>query len=298
QNADPDGDGLDNFSEQAAGTDPLDADSDGDGVSDGDEAASGSNPNVAPTPLAWVAVSPDVTVELGGVSVDPEDVAVDNLLGWVASMPLGDLPTDANVTAYHRFSNGDQLFSLDGAIVLNGLAAGPEDVVSRGGDSYTLEFDGSAEGVPAGVGVDAVSAIASDLLLSFDTAVTLGVDTFDDEDMVRFDGVHFTLFFDGSAAGVPEALDLDAAHYLGGDNLALSFNGSVSMPGVVFADEDVLEYDLVTGTWEITYYGSAVHAAWSGANLDAVALPEPNGLLLLVAGLAGLLVLGRSQMRL
>jgi hypothetical protein len=43
---------------------------------------------------------------------------------------------------------------------------------------------------------------------------------------------------------------------------------------VVFADEDVLEHDLLTGTWEITYDGSAEHAGWGDANLDAVGLKE------------------------
>jgi Bacterial TSP3 repeat len=129
QSADPDGDGLDNLAEQAAGTDPLAPDSDGDGVSDGDEVASGSNPNVAPTPVDWVAVSSDVPVELGGVFVDPGEVAVDNRLGMVVPISLGALPTDVNVTAYHLFPDGDQLFSLDRAAVLDGLAVGPEDVV-------------------------------------------------------------------------------------------------------------------------------------------------------------------------
>jgi hypothetical protein len=249
---------------------------------------------VAPTPLVWAAVSPDVTVELGGVLFDPENVALDNLLGVVVPASLGGLPTGVNVTAYHLFSSGDQLFSLDTTIVLPGLAAGLEDVVRYDGDSYTLEFDGSAEGIPGWIGVDAVSTIEGDLLLSFDTDLNRVIHK---EDLVRFDGSRFTVFFDASAAGVPEGLDLDAAHYLGGSIVALSLDGSGSLPGVVFADEDVLEYDLVTGTWEITYYGSAEHAAWGGANLDAVALPEPDGLLLLVAGVASLLVLYRCRIR-
>jgi uncharacterized repeat protein (TIGR01451 family) len=298
QNADPDGDGLDNLAEQATGTDPLDPDSDGDGVSDGDEVAAGSNPNVARTPLEWLAVSPDATVELGGVFVDAQDVAVENLLGVVVPMSLGTLPTGVNVTAYHLLPNGDQLFSLDGTALLAGpLAVGPDDVVRYDGDSYTLEFDGSAEGVAGGAGVDAVSTSGGDLLLSFDTTVTLGVNTADDEDLVRFDGSGFTLFFDGSATGVPEELDVDAAHNMGGGRIALSFDGSGSLPGVVFADEDVLEYDLLTGAWEITYDGSAEHAAWGGANLDAVGLPEPDAMLLLVVGLASVIVLTRSRRR-
>ena len=300
QSSDPDGDGLDNLDEQTAGTDPLDPDSDGDGRSDGDEVASGSNPNVAPTPLAWIAVSPDTTVELGGVSVDPDGVAVENLLGVVVPMSLGDLPAGVNVTAYHLFANGDQLFSLDRPALLAGsLAVGPEDVVRYHGSSYTMEFDGSAKGVPHGVAVDAVTMFATDLLLSFDTRVTLGGVTAEDEDLVRFNGSGFTLFFDGSAAGVPEGLDLDAADNLGGGNvaLALSFDGSGSLPGVVFADEDVLEYDLFTHTWEILYDGSAEHDAWGGANLDAVALPEPGAVVMLVVGVGSLLVLGRNRIR-
>jgi hypothetical protein len=213
----------------------------------------------------------------------------------MAPMSLGNLPSEVNVTAYHLFPNGDQLFSVDRRT--RRLAAGPEDVVRWDGEFYTLEFDGSAEGIPSGVQVDAVSTIAGDLLLSFDAAVTFGVETVYEEDLVRFDGIGFTLFFDGSAAGVPEGLNLDAAHYLDVGNLAVSFDGSGSLPGVVFADEDVLECDLSMDTWEITYYGMAEHADWDDANLDAVALPEPNGVLLLVAGMAGLLALGRSRTR-
>jgi uncharacterized repeat protein (TIGR01451 family) len=274
QTADPDGDGLDNLGEQAAGTDPLDPDSDGDGVSDGDEVASGSNPNLARTALDWVAVSADATVELSGVVADPEDVAVDNLLGVVVPLSLGELPSGVNVTANHQFWGGAQLFSLDREALLAGaLAVGPEDVVRYDGVSYSMEFDGSARGLAAGVGVDAVTVSGGRLVLSFDTTVSLGAVTADDEDLVLFDGSAFTLFFDGSAHGVPAWLNLDGAHVLSASRLAVSFDGSGSLPGVVFADEDVLEYDLPADAWEITYDGSAQHPGWDAANLDAVALP-------------------------
>ena len=231
--------------------------------------------------------------ELAEVTLGGERVRqMDPRSGDVALLEAGE---GVDVTAFHLFSNDVHLFSVDGAIALPGLAAGPEDVVGHLDDSYLLAFNGSVEGVPAGVGVDAVSVIETALLLSFDTPFTIGADTMHPEDLLRFDQSGFTVFFDGSVAGVPAGLNLDAAHYLGEDRVALSFDGGGSLPGVVFADEDVLEYDLVTGEWEITYYGSAEHAAWGGANLDAVALPEPDMPLLLVVGAASLAVLSRRR---
>jgi uncharacterized repeat protein (TIGR01451 family) len=71
ETADPDDDGLDSLAEQNVGTDPLEFDTDGDGVGDGEEVLMGSNPNVAFTAIDWAAISPNVTVELGGMFVDP-----------------------------------------------------------------------------------------------------------------------------------------------------------------------------------------------------------------------------------
>jgi hypothetical protein len=274
ESGDPDGDGLDNLGEQTAGTDPLHPDSDGDGVSDGDELASGSNPTMARTALDWAAVSADSMVELAGVDVHPEEVAVDNLLGVVVPEPLGGLPAGVNLTAYHQYFDGVHLFSLDVPVLLDGsLFAEPGDVVRYDGVTYTLAFDASAEGVAGGVGVDAVTTSSQKLVLSFDAPVVLGGELCGEEDLVRFDANGFALFFDGSDVGVPVGLNVDAAHMIGGSRLAVSFDAGGSLPGVVFADEDVLEYDTFLGTWEITYDGSAEHADWEVPNLDAVGLP-------------------------
>jgi hypothetical protein len=249
----------------------------------------------AVTPLDSVSASPDVTVELASAPFDDEDVAVDDLLGVVAPASLGTLPANADLTAYHLLANGDQLFSLDTTVELAGsLTVEPGDVVRYDGVSYTLEFDASAEGVPNGVITDAVSVAGSgDLLLSFDTTVDLGAVTADDEDLVEFDGASFSLSFDGSAAGVPAALDLDAAHRLFDGTLGLSFDGSGQLGGVDFDDEDVLGYDPSGPTWSLLYDGSAQHSEWEGGpDLDAVALPEPGLLLSLGSGIGFLALLG------
>ena len=211
----------------------------------------------AATPLVSASVSSDVTIVLGGVIVDDEDVAADNLAGIIIPVDLGDLPETASVNSYHLLENGDQLFSLDTTVTLTGPVTaepGRRGALRRG--LVHVEFDASANGVPNGVVTDAMSTTtAGDLLLSFDTTVELsaasGTVAVDDEDLVSFNGSVFSRIFDGSGVGVAEALDVDGAHDLGGGKLAMSFDGSGSLSGVNFDDEDVLgvRHGPVRGKW-------------------------------------------------
>ena len=161
----------------------------------------------------------------------------------------------------------------------------------------TLEFDASNEGIPDGVRVDALTLDASNaLLLSFDTTVDLGSGlVVADEDIVSFDGVDFSLYFDGSAEGLAEGVDLDGA-FLDVDQgvLFVSFDVSGEIGGIDFADEDILEFDLGS-TWSIAYDGSVEHADLEHADVNVV--PEPTRIVSLVTGAAGLWVLSRLRAR-
>jgi len=234
-----------------------------------------------------VTFSSDVTVTLGGNTFEDQEVVTDDQLGTVTLAPLGILPEASDVVAYHLLPNGDQLYSLDTTAELGGgLIASAADVVRYDGVTDTLEFDASAEGIPNGVIVDAVSVHSSgDLALSFDTTVDLGALIANDEDVVRFDGASFSLLFDGSSEGVPAGLDLDGVEVRpSGALLWVSFDGSGSLGGVNFDDEDILEFDPSGPTWSLVYDGSVQHAALASA--DLVAVPEPDMLLVLVAGIA------------
>lgn len=229
----------------------------------------------AATPIRSLHCSPDVTVVLGGVTLDDENLAEDDLAGAITSMTLGVLPPEAGVSAYHLLAGGDHLLSLDTAAELpGGILALPGDVVRFDGADFFLVFAAASADLPPGLATDAITVIGgTDLLLSFDLPVDLDGILVDDEDLVRFDGAGLSLFFDGSAAGIPQELDVDATHILEGQGrLFLSLDGSGSVGGVDFDDEDVLEYDLVAGTWEMAYDGSAHHPAWHEADLNAVFL--------------------------
>ena len=111
--------------------------------------------SAAPT----VSTAPDVTVTLDGTIVTDDQVAIDDRAGGIAIESfLGGLPSGAEVDAYHDDLANGVLFSVDTRVALpGGVIAGDEDVVRMNGGTFSLVFDGSALGVPAGVGVDGVT---------------------------------------------------------------------------------------------------------------------------------------------
>ncbi len=242
----------------------------------------------AATPLGELRYAPDITVVLGanGVTVRGGSLATE-ISGTVSPLTLSPFPLGGYINAYTEDA-GDPLLVFDTTVDLSAFAATtlivePRDVVRLHGTTYTLEFRGADNGVPAGAKIDAITRIADDYLaFSFETTVTLAGATFADEDLVGFDGSTRSVEFRGADAGIAAGLDLDAAFWLPNGHLLLSFDGSGSVGGVSFDDEDVLEYDRVANTWELAYRGSAAPHNWpAGADLMAVyallaATPTPT----------------------
>lgn len=241
---------------------------------------------------AEIHTSSDISADPQGEFVGDEDVLIETLSGGTELADLGSLPQSTSIEAYHQAAPGTNLFVVANTISLpGGATAEPRDVVQFDGAIYVLIFDGSAQGLPTGAAIDAVSRVEStgDLLLSFDTSVLAGGLLVADEDLARFDGAQFFLAFDGSAAGVSSALDLDAAHYVEADDeYLLSFDGSGTLSGFAFADEDLLAYQPSSTSWSFFYDGSVEDPDWIRSDLDAVFVPEPTRALLLLTGVGWL----------
>jgi hypothetical protein len=108
---------------------------------------------------------------------------------------------------------GGLLLSFDTTLDLGGgLIAADEDLVRWNGSSFSLAFDGSAEGLDASLDIDAAQELGRGaFLMSFDKAGTISTVHFDDEDIVRFDGAAWSMEFDASAADSDwAAADMDA----------------------------------------------------------------------------------------
>ena len=238
----------------------------------------------------------DISLELDGMLTTPRDVVTNEGGGAFSALLAGSLPEGASLAGYHVDANGDVLYVSRIAIELPGsVLARRQDVVRNAAGVETIELDGLAAGIPETVGIDCLSANGSgDLLLSFDRTVEVGGITFGDEDLAQRSGAVWSLFFDGSGAGIPEDLNTDGCHYSGSTNsLFLSFGLSGSLGGVSFDDEDVVEYGLSSTTWSLAFDASAADPALAVA--DVIAVPEPSLGLGLVTGLAALGVLARRR---
>ncbi len=257
------------------------------------------------TPFAAAAqtmlsLSPDITLTQGVVVVEDQDVVLDNQLGIVVLENLGPIPAENDVIGHAADANGDRLFALANAASLaGGVFVRPGDVVRYDGANYTIEFDATTEGVPAGIKTDAVGiAPGGGLLLSFDGTVDLGGTIAADEDLVRWDGAVFVLAFDGSAAGLATPLDVDAAQDLGGGAYLVSLDTAGSVGGIAFSDEDVLRYD--GAAWTLELDTSTTDGDWVAADLDAMVVPEPGAMIGIALGgltLAGVRRSRRAQAR-
>lgn len=79
---------------------------------------------------------------------------------------------------------------------------------------------------------------------SLDTFAHLGTIDAGPEDVVAWDGSTWALVFDGSEAGVPAGLAVDAVAQAPGLGLLLSFDGAFAIPGpVLVEDEDAVAWD-------------------------------------------------------
>ncbi len=137
------------------------------------------------------------------------------------------------------------------------------------------------------------SPVAVHFLLSLasDSSVPVGsVVGVRDEDILSFNGVDFTMVFDGSDVGVSK-LDLDAFQILDAGTILISFNNPITLPGVGSVDDsDIVRFDAISlgtttaGTFSMFFDGSLVGLDANSEDIDALALLSDGSLLVSTSG--------------
>jgi len=120
-----------------------------------------------------------------------------------------------------------------------------------------------------------------DRLFSLDLVATLGGTLFMPGDLVRYDGLVYTLEFDASTNGVFDGVSLDAASMAsGGGALLLSFDTTVVIEGVTARAADVLHFTPGVPPAVVLAFDGSAQGVVDGGDVDGVhELPSGNLLL-------------------
>ena len=162
----------------------------------------------------------------------------------------GTLPPEVNIDALSIVGANTVVFSLDEDAVLPGVGlVADEDLISFNGFTFTLWWDGSANGLPPEVNLDAVHVISpTEFLFSLEEdAVLPGVGLVADEDVIRFSGETFTMALDGSAIGIPPEADVDAVAILPNTTpvtYILSLRSANFIDGNLYCHSDLIAYSM------------------------------------------------------
>ena len=185
-------------------------------------------------------VTPDTPSLLGGTIWESHEI-VRNDAGTFSLERA--LPAGTPLDATHQMDSGDWLLSVLEPTELDGLYYDPRDVVQYDGSTFSLFFNGVAAGVPAVANVDAVFLLggdAGDLVLSFDIPVSIAGVIYEPADLVRYNGVTFSTYFDASLANPPIPLStnvIEADERAGKLYLSLdvptTLGGTTYLPGQV-----------------------------------------------------------------
>lgn len=167
-------------------------------------------------------------------------------------------------------TNGIRL-STDVTALIRNSSHPDHDAVSVGAVGVGALLNGQAIGLPAHVEMDALFVYSNRIVFSTDIAFKTNSTVYADEDLVEYNvntGT-LTLYFDGSANGIPPDVDLDAACLVSGTSVFLfSIDITATLPSVgTVTDEDVIRYN---GAFSLEHDGTATLDIPSVADIDAL----------------------------
>lgn len=173
------------------------------------------------------------------------------------------------------------LFSTAGNQLPPGVTGTPDDsdVYRWSGTAYSRVANASAAGVPAAANVDGLQQgpTAGSYYASFSTDVTLPVRTggvtrptvVQDEDIVLWNGSSWSVFFDGTAAGLTNtALDTNAFTVLSNGRVVFATTGAWNPPGVGGTPDDADLYRWNGGRSFTRVFDASAHGVPTRARVD------------------------------
>ena len=218
-----------------------------------------------------------------GVSGTADDADVYSWSGTAFSRAIdvtaitAPLPTGANVDGLVRVDATHFYLSFSGNVTIPvpgpDLSVADEDVVYYNAGSWSLFFDGSANGV-AGTDLDAISIVGGTLYFSTDDNDVMPgtVGAGDDADIYRWNGgSSYTRMVDASAVGWSTS-NVDGLVWVDATHVYVSYSSDTNVPGIgAVQDEDIVRNN--GGTWSVYFNGTARGLTSGNLDIDAFDLP-------------------------
>lgn len=161
---------------------------------------------------------------------------------------------------------------VDVSSTVSGTIYGDESAVSIGAAAAGSFFDGLASGIPGRAQLDALMVYSNQIIFSLDVDCIIDSATYKDEDLVAYDAnaETFSMFLDGSDAGIPESEDIDAVCFeIDTTNLLLSFDTTTTLPGpLTVDDDDIVRY--ASGIFTKLYDGQTDLGIPESADVNAL----------------------------
>jgi hypothetical protein len=128
--------------------------------------------------------------------------------------------------------------------------------------------------------------LADDVLYaSFALSGSVGGVSFADEDILKFDGQNWSMFFDGSDVGAG-SVDLFALSVIDDDTILMAFSNNLTLNGLAVTANDIVRFDATSlgpntaGTFSMYFDGSDVGLDSSAEKIDALSV-LPDGRILI-----------------
>ena len=240
-----------------------------------------------PFPGLYFSTFGNTAVPTVGGTADDADIYNWNGTAYsrVFDASVAGLPGNANVDGYDRVDATHFYLSFSAAnTAVPGLGnVQDEDVVYYNNGTWSVYFDGTAQGMTAGgQDLDAISIVGGILYFSttgnvnpptLPTCPAVG-GTADNADIYSWNGTCFARVWDATANGLPGAANVDGYVRVDATHFYLSFSNTTTTVPVLGAVADVNVVYNNAGTWSVFFDGTA-HGlvAGTGQDIDAFDLP-------------------------
>jgi hypothetical protein len=228
---------------------------------------------------SWIenrSLSFDTTLDTGAGVVRDDQVYAKSWRQTPLIRTLG-LPENVELAAL-ALQSGDAFLVSDISYTLSDQLVTPRDVVRRTSSGVSTVFlAGSSLGLPPTTRIISLAFSGSDVLFSLDTAATIGAITCRPNDILRWNGTTVTIAHAGSATGIPNGTSITGLERLASGRLLITLDAHAQFGGVVSGPSDILEYDPVSGVWDLSRSSARLGVTCQPCSIGALAADGPSG---------------------